>query len=200
MIKELDCRGLACPQPVLAVKEALEGMPSGVIKVLVDNQPAVGNVTRFALAQGCRVESAPEGEYFGLTITKDAPGAGGEAPTCGVFPAGRPRVVVQVAGRFMGRGDDELGRVLMRAFLKSLKEATLRPEALVFYNSGVQLTVAGSEYLEDLRALEALGVRVLSCGTCLDFYRMKDALAVGQVTNMFEIIETLSRADRVVSP
>jgi selenium metabolism protein YedF len=88
----------------------------------------------------------------------------------------------------------------MKAFIKTLAEATLKPKALVFYNAGVTLVSQGSEHLEALTGLAAAGVDVLACGACLDFYRLKDKLAVGRVTNMFEIIETLSAADRVVSP
>ena len=201
-MKEIDCRGLACPQPVLNTKDALEGMESGQLAVVVDNAAARDNVTRFATSQKCTVDVAEQGQVFKLTITKGSASAEASDENIGASaaPAGHPRLVVKVANRFMGDGSDDLGRVLMTAFLKSLSDASVQPEALVFYNSGVYLACRDSEHLEALRALEEKGVKILSCGTCLDFFKMKDRLAVGLITNMFEIIETLSNADRVVSP
>ncbi|MBU2550954.1 MAG: sulfurtransferase-like selenium metabolism protein YedF [Proteobacteria bacterium] len=202
-MKELDCRGLACPQPVLNTKDALETDPSGgPFQVIVDNPAARDNVSRFARSQGCQVEVADAGGDFILTLTRSG-AASGPAPDRPGQPAvspSLPRLVVKISSQFMGNGADDLGRVLMKAFIKSLSEATLRPEAVVFYNSGVHLTCEGSEHIEAIRVLEESGVRIFSCGTCLDFFRIKDKLAVGQVTNMFEIIETISGADRVVSP
>ncbi len=201
-MKELDCRGMACPQPVLTAKDALDDMESGQVTVMVDNTAARDNVTRFAQSQGCLVDTAADGDNFILTLTKSD--LAGEAPsetTCSIPGlTGPPRVVVKVPNRFMGGGSEDLGRVLMKAFIKALAEATLKPEAIVFYNAGVYLTCAGSEHLDAIRTLEDSGVKVLSCGTCLDFYNLKEKLEVGAVTNMFEIIEILSGADRVVAP
>ncbi|MFH1090552.1 MAG: sulfurtransferase-like selenium metabolism protein YedF [Pseudomonadota bacterium] len=201
-MEELDCRGLACPQPVLAVKEALEGTSSGRIKVIVDNQAARDNVTRFARSQNCVVEIETSGQDFILTVTRLGP-ATGPAPdvTCEVpGTQASPRVVVKVSSRFMGQGEEELGRILMTAFLKTLGQAAPKPETIIFYNGGVHLTCEGSEHLETLQALEQSGIRILSCGTCLDFYHLKERLRVGAISNMFEIIETLSGAGRIVSP
>jgi len=198
-MEEIDCRGLACPQPVLNTRDALSGMDGDRLRVLVDNDAAAGNVTRFAESQGCRVESSIQDGAIVLTVIKTAH-ASGPMPEITCPAPAAPRLVVRVGSRFMGSGSDELGRVLMKAFLKSLAEATLRPDAVVFYNSGVHLVCSDSEHLDAVRALEASGVRILACGTCLDFFHRKDDLAAGVVTNMFEIIETLSGADRVVSP
>jgi len=196
----LDCRGLACPQPVINTKDALEKQGAAELEVLVDNEAARDNVTRFAQSQGCRVEVEARDSDFALTIRKTGPLSGAPVETTCQVPAGQPRLVVKIANQFMGLGDEALGRVLIKAFIKTLSEATLKPSALVFYNAGVKLTVEGSEHIETLKALSDSGVDILACGTCLDFFRLKDTLAVGRVTNMFEIIETLSAADRVVSP
>ena len=195
---ELDCRGLACPQPVLNTKDALDQMDSGQLRIIVDNPAARDNVTRFASSQGCSVETSDQAGTFVLTVTKGT--AGQTVDTVPVAQSQEPVVVVKVTSPFMGAGSEELGRILMKAFLKTLADATHKPAALVFYNSGVFVTCQGSENLEALRALEKLGVKILSCGTCLDFFNKKEELAVGLVTNMFEIVETLSNADRVVSP
>ncbi len=199
MTRELDCRGLACPQPVLNTKDVLDQMPSGMVMVTVDNPAARDNVTRFAKSQGCAVEIQGQGPEFTLLITKGQPAAEA-APSRSGTPAGTPRLIVRLSSNLMGTGSEELGRILMKAFIKSLSDATVKPAALVFYNSGVHLTCTGSEHLDALRQLEQSGVQLFSCGTCLDFFGLKDKLAVGVVTNMYEIIETLSSADRVVSP
>lgn len=199
MTRELDCRGLACPQPVLNTKDVLDQMPSGMVMVAVDNPAARDNVTRFAKSQGCAVEIQGQGPEFTLLITKGQPAAEA-APSRSGAPAGTPRLIVRLSSNLMGTGSEELGRILMKAFIKSLSDATVKPAALVFYNSGVHLTCTGSEHLDALRQLEQSGIQLFSCGTCLDFFGLKDKLAVGVVTNMYEIIETLSSADRVVSP
>jgi selenium metabolism protein YedF len=198
----LDCRGLACPQPVIETKDALEKSGAGRLQVLVDNEAARDNVARFARSQGCQVEVEARGSDYALTMTKTGPLSGAPDETVCPAPAAaaHPRLVVKFSSAVMGAGDSDLGRILMKAFIKTLAEATLKPKALVFYNAGVTLVSQGSEHLEALTGLAAAGVDVLACGACLDFYRLKDKLAVGRVTNMFEIIETLSAADRVVSP
>ena len=197
---EIDCRKLACPQPVLNTKDALDKMESGQLKVLVDNQAAVGNVTRFAQSQGCTVEAAPSGSDFILTVTKGEPGEESVEAPAKSAAVDQPKMVVKVANQFMGQGSEDLGRILIKAFLKTLSDATLKPDTVIFYNSGVFLTCQGSEHLEAIAALEKSGVNIMSCGTCLDFFNMKEKLAIGAVSNMFEIIEILSSADRVVSP
>jgi selenium metabolism protein YedF len=198
----LDCRGLACPKPVIDTKNALEKIGAGRLEVLVDNAAARDNVDRFARSQGCRVEVEARGPDYALTIAKTGPLSEAPAETVCLAPAAaaEPRLVVKISSAVMGVGDSDLGRILMKAFIKTLAEATLKPSAVVFYNAGVTLVSQGSEHLESLAALAAAGVDILACGTCLDFYRLKDKLAVGRATNMFEIIETLSAADRVVSP
>jgi selenium metabolism protein YedF len=113
--------------------------------------------------------------------------------------AGR-RTVLLVAGDELGQGSPQLGRILIRSFLKTLAGAAERPYRALFLNGGVRLTSEGSELLEDLRALEALGVEILSCGTCLDFFHLKEKLKAGRISNMAEIVETLTTADLVVRP
>jgi selenium metabolism protein YedF len=200
-MKTIDCRGLACPQPVLTAKDALDRMDAGQVKVVVDNEAAVGNVTRFAKSQGCQVEARGRDDEYELIITKGAPSdEGGAEAVSAAADSDQPRLVVKVSSRHMGSGSDELGRVLMTAFIKSLADATIRPAAVVFYNSGAYLTCQGSDLVEAIEGLASSGVQILTCGTCLDFFQIKDRLAVGSISNMYEIVETLSGADRVVAP
>ncbi len=204
-IDTIDARGLACPQPVLQTKKALETGISGSLRVLVDNTTAKENVMRFARNQGCEVEiQENEPEQFQLTILKCGepvePAAQQELLACPAPEAQPVRNVLYIGNNCMGRGDDELGAKLMRGFLRTIIDSTPLPWRMVFINSGVKLTTIDQEALEAISLLEEKGVEVLSCGTCLEHFNLKDKLGAGKVTNMFEIIESLNSATKVISP
>lgn len=195
-MKTLDCRGMACPQPVINIKEALEGATSEFL-VIVGSESACTSVTRFAESQGARVSSAQQGSDYHLTI---APGPS-VADEAAVRDAGTARnSVVFVSSEVMGRGDDELGAILMTAFLDTLSQFKGEISHAIFVNAGAKLTIEGSPLLQQLRQLEEVGVVVLVCGTCLNHFGIKDQLAVGSVSNMYAIIETLSKAGNVIRP
>ena len=115
---------------------------------------------------------------------------------CGVSTRGP--VVVAIGSSEMGNGDPKLGKILMKSFLYSLTQLDALPQTVLFFNGGVRMTTEGSESIEDLKALEAQGVEILSCGTCLDFYGLKDKLRVGGITNMYVIAQTMAEAGNVV--
>ena len=117
-----------------------------------------------------------------------------------VASTGQPNVVVFVASNLFGVGDEKLGQILMKAFVKTLKELDTQPAKVIFANSGVRLTTEGSDLIDELRALEEEGVEIISCGTCLDYYGLVDSLQVGVSSNMYEIASTLVEADRIVKP
>jgi len=189
MAGEVDARGLPCPQPVVRTRKALQEAGGAGVRVLVDSPESRENVKRFAEGQGCRVECTEKDGCFELSITKGEPAAGG---------ADERASVVFITTDRLGTGDRRLGEILMKAFLNTLWEAEPRPERLMFINDGVRLTIEGSEVLDTLELLEKSGVRILSCGTCLEFYGVKDKLRVGQVTNMYDTVESLLRADKVI--
>lgn len=204
----LDCRGLACPQPVLKAKELLDAIGQGSVEVLVDNEAAESNLARFGKSQGCTVEIRVSGDTRHITLGKGLPGetakaakaAKGTAPEdyrCDLPGAG---LVYVFPADTMGRGNDALGGVLMRAYVKTLKNLSPLPAKLFFYNTGVKITATESDLIAPLRELADLGVEIYSCGTCLDFFNLKDGVLVGQVTNMFEIMEAMAQAAKVVSP
>ena len=202
----LDCRGLACPQPVLRAKELLDAMAQGAVEVLVDNEAAQSNLARFGKSQGCSVEIRASGETRHITLSKGEQPAGvtpaAVAPSpeeyrCALPGAG---LIIVVPADTMGRGNDPLGGVLMRAYVKTLKNLSPLPAKIFFYNTGVKITATDSDLIAPLQELAALGVEIYSCGTCLDFFNLKEALLVGQVTNMFEIMEAMVQAPKVVSP
>ena len=183
-------------------KRELESLEEGVLSVVVDNPTSCQNVERFAKSQGCNVGVEKRAEGYYVQIVKGYPcevRSESEAVETTV-PSAEPRVVVYVSSDQMGIGDEELGRILMRAFLKTLKDVTPKPQKLILVNSGVRLTTEGSEVIESIKELEGLNVDVLSCGTCLDYFQLKDKLRVGLVSNMFDITSALVKADRVIRP
>ncbi len=204
MAKILDLSGLACPLPVIRTKETLEAGETGEFIVVVDNDAARDNVSRFAESRGCTVSVAQAGACYHLTIR---PPTGQSAATCG-FPAAAPasgtgvspvKTVVVFASDLMGDGDPELGAILMRAFCATIAQLE-KPQKLLFYNRGVFLALNDSPVLSELKSLEEAGVSLLVCGTCLDFYKVKDRLAAGQVSNMFSILEAQMQAGRIIRP
>lgn len=189
--KIIDCRGLACPGPVINTKKALEELAVGRITVIVDNEVAKTNVVKFATANGLSAAvEAKDGHHY-INIVK---GAGQQvaaaSPATGAAAGGG--AVYLVTQETLGHGSPELGAVLIKAFMTTLLEIRPQPQTLLFMNSGVKLTVTGSPVLEQLTALAGRGVAILSCGTCLDYYQCKADLAVGEITNMYTIVETIS--------
>lgn len=188
----IDARGLPCPQPVIRAKEQLDAGAER-FTIIVDNEAAVENVCRYAQRQGCET-SVERGEgSSSVAVTRTGPQAASGA-------AREKSNVVYINSRYAGVGDDRLGEILMRAFIKTLKEADPRPAKIIFVNSGVFLTTEGSPLIDDLKELEARAVEVQSCGTCLDFYHLPQKLLVGAVSNMYDIVEALSRADGIIRP
>lgn len=197
MARVVDCRGLACPQPVIRTKKALS--ESERVTTIVDNETAVTNVSRMAEKEGyaVAVEKTEDGIY--LSLSKAGPAQRDVAAAESVRERVSGPIVVLIPDDGMGRGDEELGGILMRSFLHALNEAEPLPDTIIFLNAGVKLTVEGSPVLEDLVALGKRGVGILACGTCLGHFGLKDRLAVGEVSNMYSIAETLLAAGNVVA-
>jgi selenium metabolism protein YedF len=174
--------------------------------VLVDNEAAQSNLARFGKSQGCAVEIRASGETRSITISKKAPHGerhpATDTPTPEEYRCDLPGtgLIYVIPSDTMGRGSDPLGAVLMRAYIKTIKSLDPLPARIFFYNTGVRITATESDLIAPLRELADLGVEIYSCGTCLDFLNLKDTLLVGQVTNMFEIMEAMARAAKVLSP
>jgi len=192
----VDCRGLACPQPVMTTKKALDQLKEGELLVIVDNAVSCNNVERFAQSQGCSAEIERSGEDFHLRIHKGK----GRDEAKQDRKKEMEKVVVYINSHLMGGGDETLGSFLMKAFLKTLLDLETKPNRLILINSGVQLASEGSKVLDSLIALSEKGVEILSCGSCLDFYGLKGKLKVGVVSNMVEIIQSMMEADRLIRP
>ena len=203
MEKTIDCRGMACPLPVVKAKKASEELHAGdVLTVLVDNEVAVQNLQRFASHKGyvSTGEKKSDKEYaVVITITGAEAAPQQEEIACGQDTRKKGMLVV-LSANTMGTGDPKLGTALMKAFVFALTKQDQLPETILCYNTGAYLTCEGSELLEDLKLLESEGVTIFTCGTCLDFYGIRDKLAVGSVTNMYEIVERMETAGHIVKP
>ena len=206
MEKTIDCRGMACPLPVINAKKAIEAFTEdGTLTVLVDNETAVQNLTRLGEHNGFVVSSAQNGEKaFAVTMLVKA-GAGvaaarlAEEPIQCALPPKGGKVVVLSANR-MGLGDEKLGEKLMKAFVFALTNQDEVPDKVICYNSGAYLTTEDADTIRDLKRLEEAGATVMTCGTCLDYYGIKDKLQVGVVSNMYDIVEAQMNASLIVRP
>ena len=199
----VNAMGDNCPIPVIKTKKAMaEVSGPEVLEVLVDNEIAVQNVSKMAASNGAQVSSEKLGEkefkvtvvMAGAVVTETSE----EAVTC--MPDKRDNTVVVIASDRMGEGNDALGKVLIKGFLFAVSQLDTLPKKILFYNGGATLTCEGSDSLEDLKSMEAQGVEILTCGTCLDYYGLKEKLAVGSVTNMYVIVESMAEASNIIRP
>ena len=192
--------GDACPIPVVKATQALrEVKEAGTVEVHVDNEIAVQNLTKLASSKNLKSFAEKKADkLFVVTITVDGPvnEDGNDGASCAADKRGN--TVVAIASEHLGHGEAELGKILMKGFLFAVSQLEELPKTILFYNGGAKLTVEGSASLEDLKNMEEQGVEILTCGTCLDFYGLKDKLAVGSVTNMYTIVEKLANADKVI--
>ena len=197
----VNAMGDNCPIPVIKTKKAMQTLTGPeTIEVLVDNEIAVQNVTKMAKEQGGEVSSEKLGEKeYKVTIQMQGALAAADAEvTC--TPDQKGDLIVVVPSDRMGSGNDELGKVLIKGFIYAVTQLDTLPKKMLFYNGGATLTTEGSDSLEDLKSLEAQGVEILTCGTCLDYYQLKDKLVVGGVTNMYSIVESMAEAGKIIRP
>ncbi|MEI6826707.1 MAG: sulfurtransferase-like selenium metabolism protein YedF [Desulfuromonadales bacterium] len=205
MMNELDCRGMNCPAPVLHVRDTLAQEALHDISVLVDNEAARQNVSRFLEHQNYQVHSEGEGELFRVVGTRgEGASSNFSAPASSLPVAPKPatgskKIMVLITSTHMGHGDDGLGDMLMFNFIKTLKEMGADLWRVAFVNSGVSFTAEGSEAVPLLQELAANGVQIAACGACLAYFHILDKLQVGEVTNMLDIVTGMQQADSVVT-
>lgn len=202
MMIKVNAMGDACPIPVVKTRAAVGQLGgAGSVETMVDNEIAVENLKRLAdsLHAAAETEKCGEGEYR-VVITVDGAAAEKADTVVECVSCAKPKVVVALSSDKMGGGDDELGTALMKAFVYALGQQETLPDTILCYNGGAKLTCEGAPSLEDLKAMAARGVEILTCGTCLNFYGLTEKLAVGSVTNMYAIVEKLAGADRIVRP
>lgn len=204
----VNAMGDACPIPVVKTKNAIKGMKEpGEVEIFVDNEIAVQNLTKMANQKGYDVKSEKleEQKYSvvmtikEITVEAEEEVQKKEEENCQVDSRKKHTVVV-ISSSKMGEGNEELGGVLIKGFVYALTQQDELPGTMLFYNGGAKLTCEDSEALEDLKSLEALGVEILTCGTCLNYYGLTEKLAVGSVTNMYVIAEKMTQAGLIIKP
>lgn len=201
----VNALGDACPIPVVKTKKAIAALlQGGEVETLVDNEIAVQNLTKMANQKGYPVKSAKLGENRYQVVMEipagqaEASSAQEEKELC--MPDSRKNTVVVISSNLMGTGDEKLGAALLKGFIYALSQQDELPKTMLFYNSGAKITCENSASIEDLKALEAQGVEILTCGTCLNHYGLADQLRVGEVTNMYAIVEKQSKASLIIKP
>lgn len=205
---KVDAMGDQCPIPVIKTKKALKEITeTTLVEVHVDNEIAVQNLSKMAKQKNLeyKCEKLEEQHYIikinaeeeGVSIQQKAP-AENDKEIC--YPDRKSNTVVVLSSNQMGNGSEELGQILMKGFIFALTELDELPSTVLLYNSGVKLSTEGSNSIEDLKTLQAQGVEILSCGTCLNYYDLTEKLQVGDVINMYFILEKMAQADKIIRP
>lgn len=187
----IDCKGLKCPQPVINVKKYFDAIKEGSAEVIIDNEVAKNNISKLAQSSGFKYETNETDGLYTIKITKDADKAKLKDEI-----SSSPVIVVSTDK--LGIGDDKLGSILMKSYLYALSECDVLPTDLIFLNSGVKLTTSDSTCIETIKAIAAKGVTVMSCGACLDFYNLKEKLGVGEITNMYTIVDKMNTSSNCI--
>ena len=197
-LRHLDCRGKLCPRPVLETRRAIEELPEGSLTVLVDHPAAKENVTRAMTDAGHEVLIEEGNGEWTLTVTKCTSDPVPATAEPASSPA-RVKTVVLAADAGLGRSDPALGKILMKSFMATVAELPEPPDEIILMQGSVQLVCEGSDCLGALGQVEERGVRILACGTCLDYFGLMDKVKVGTISNMAEIVEALMAAGRIIS-
>ncbi len=197
----VDARGKLCPQPVIMTKKEADAGEKE-ITVIVDNETARENVLKFSnkLQFHAKAEEKSDGIYIYLNKeeSSNCEAATDEAAADSLNKIKQDKKGFVIGTDKLGKGSEDLGKILMKSFLYTLSETKPYPSFLIFLNSGVKLTTEGSESLDDLKKMEEAGVKIVSCGTCLDFFEIKSKLEVGKISNMYDIVETIAESDNAV--
>jgi selenium metabolism protein YedF len=197
----VDARGQLCPKPLILTKQALKDNIVGTqFVVLIDNETSCQNVERFLTDNGMTPHIGADGSEFILRFTKHAPELAVPDAAAYCVSSAPSSYVISLASETVGRGPVELGAILMQGLMATLGDVHPLPSHVVLYSSGILLAVDGSPFVEPLRKLEQRGVKLLICGTCADYYQKKAEIHIGTISNMLTILETLTRAGKIIAP
>lgn len=199
----IDCKGLKCPQPVINTKKYFDSIEKGEAEVIVDNEVAKNNISKFCASNNLKYTVTEKEGLYHINVIKESDSAKGndtvqESYSCDSKAYDNNSLVIVITSDKFGNGDDKLGSTLMKSYLYALSESDKIPTDLLFLNSGVKLCAEGSEVLESLNKLKERGVYIACCGICADFYNIKEKLAVGEITNMYAIIEKMNNASNSI--
>lgn len=202
--KIIDARGQLCPKPLILTKKALiDETIEAIFSVIIDNEIAKQNIERFLKDNKVKFQSTKTDDGFKITVNKTGKiieSAPEEYCTVSSKKVSDDKHIICIKNDKMGFGTDELGNILIKGFINTIKEVKPLPEKIIFYNSGVNLTVQESQVINSLNELEEMGVNILVCGTCADYFKIKDKIAVGTISNMYDIAESLTQASKVIYP
>lgn len=187
----INCKGLKCPQPVINTKKYFDSIQEGSATVIVDNEVSKNNVSKFAKNNNFTTKIEQKEDLFYLTIKKDA-------NNCEISQTNQKKFTIVISNNKLGLGNDELGTTLMKSYLYALSESNYLPTNLIFLNAGVKLTTEGSDCIDNLKVLDKKGVKIYSCGTCLNFYDLTEKLCVGQISNMYDLVEKMNSSDKTI--
>lgn len=195
MKREVDARGELCPKPVIMTKKELDNLQEGTLTTIVDNEVAKDNISKLVSSYGYNftVDQTKDNEYY-IHIIK---GEGTTENIC--IPDTFKDLTIAIGSDKLGVGEEKLGDILMNSFIYTVKETTPWPRTIVLFNSGVKLTCKGSKVLEDLKWMNDEGVEILVCGTCLDYYNIKDNIQVGEIANMYTIYEKMRNSNNTIN-
>jgi selenium metabolism protein YedF len=204
-MKIVDARGELCPKPLIMAKQAISQLePGEQIEILSDNETSYNNLMTFLKALGTNPQSSKENDVYRIIATSggqaNTPALNPEAYCETSTPAQKGNFVVAIKSNKMGEGDDQLGKMLIRGFINALPELTNLPSHIIFYNSGVFLATKGTDTAETLKKLEQAGVNIVVCGTCVDFFNLKDQMETGTISNMYHIATLLASTGHVIYP
>ena len=196
---QIDCRGLACPKPVIETKKKIDIIGGGSLIVIVDNEIAKENIRKFAQSKNLQVEIEIKEDDYYLTLTKaEADQLLEENHNSAEEVIAKQDLIIYIESDKMGEGAEELGDILMKSYLYTLTELEELPKAIIFLNSGVKLVINDSPVLNSLKTLEHMGVELVACGTCLNYYHLENELAVGIASNMYSIVEMLHGSYKII--
>ena len=191
----IDCRGQQCPQPVIKTRKALMAEPGQAIELLIDYATVHENNARLAATLGYDISSSEADGAIKLALTPN-----GQQDGHSQADHAKGSTVVYINSDQMGSGDPELGQLLLKNFIFTLLDGNNLPDAIYLVNNGVKLSVAGSDVLEPFQELANQGVDIASCGLCLEFFGLKNSLAIGRISNMLELVNAMAEADLIVRP
>ncbi len=199
----VDARGQLCPMPLIMTNKALKGLnPDEMLEILIDNETSLGNVKRFLDDHGMKVSTEQQGAVYRMLVTKT-----GEISEqtraedyCEIPEKDSSAYLIAFQKDMLGYGPEELGKLLIKGFINTLPDLNQKPAVLVFMNTGIHLALKDSPVIESLKKLENAGISILVCGTCLDYFGKKNELGAGIVSNMYDILDMLSKAPKVLYP
>lgn len=201
-MKYVNCKGLLCPMPLIETKKAIkESVIGDEIQVDVDNETSFNNVSHFLNDNGFVFKFTKEALVYHINFVVNNLRTNTEGFKINEEPKSNlGNYIIVLDSDEMGSGDNDLGKLLLKGFINTIEQLDTLPKEIICYNSGVTLAIKGSDTANSLKKIEPKGVKIMLCGTCLDFYSLKDNIEVGSITNMLYIAEKLSGDLKIVKP